>query len=95
MTDQENQPRSGGEADGEPRRTRLGRILAERPEARPRLSRAVGSLLAVILVAIAVLGFLTIWHLRRRAQLIRDRLAPPRRISLPDPLAGPASDLDD
>ena len=72
------------DSGGQPRRTRLGQILTERPEARPRLSRALGSLLATVLVAIAVLGLLLIWHLRRRAQLIRDRLDPPRAVSLPD-----------
>ena len=69
----------------EPRRSRLGQILAEQPEARPRLRLAVGSMLATVLVAITALGLLAIWHLRRRAQLIRDRLAPPRSISLSDP----------
>jgi hypothetical protein len=70
--------------EDEPRRDRLSRILAERPEARPRLRRAIGSLLAVVLAFIAALGVLMIWHLRRRAQLIRDRLSPPRDVSLPD-----------
>jgi hypothetical protein len=58
-----------------PAKSRLARILAERPEARPRLARAVGSLLAVTLVAVAAIGVLVIWHLRRRAGLIRERLA--------------------
>src|SRR5208337_3614829 len=85
MTDRDLQESSGAVGNGgQPRRSRLGQILAERPEARPRLSRAVGSLLATALVAIAVLGLLLIWHLRRRAQLIRDRLGPPRVVSLPD-----------
>ncbi len=85
MTDGDHQESSGAVGNrGLPRRSRLGQILAERPEARTRLSRAVGSLLATALVAIAVLGFLLIWHLRRRAQLIRDRLGPPRAVSLPD-----------
>jgi len=96
MADQEDQARSGTEAaDGAPRQSRLGRILAEQPEARPKLRSAVGSLLAVVLVAIVVLGLLAIWHLRRRAQLIRDSLAPPRKVSLPDLTAGPASDRAD
>src|SRR3974377_1064287 len=53
---------------------------------RPAPDSAVGSasLLATVLVAIAVLGLLLIWHLRRRAQLIRDRLGPPRAVSLAD-----------
>ncbi len=85
MTDRDLQESSGAVANGgQPKRTRLGQILAERPEARPRLKSAVGSLLATALVAIAVLGVLLIWHLRRRAQLIRDRLGPPRAVSLPD-----------
>src|SRR5208337_1697011 len=87
MTDRDSQEPSGAVGNGgqrQPKRSRLGQILAERPEARPRLSRAVGSLLATVLAAIAVLGLLLIWHLRRRAQLIRDRLGPPRAVSLPD-----------
>jgi hypothetical protein len=87
MTDRDSQESSGAVGNGgqrQPKRSRLGQILAERPEARPRLSRAVGSLLATVLVAIAVLGLLLIWHLRRRAQLIRERLGPPRAVSLPD-----------
>ena len=39
------------------------------------------SLLATVLVAIVALGVLAIWHLRRRAQLIRDHLGPPRRFA--------------
>ncbi len=87
MTDRDFQESSGAVGNGgqrQPKRSRLGQILAERPEARFRLSRAVDSLLATVLVAIAVLGLLLIWHLRRRAQLIRDRLGPPRAVSLPD-----------
>ncbi len=85
MTDRDLQNSSGTVGSEEqPKRTRLGKILAERPEARPRLKRAVGSLLATVLAAIAVLGILLIWHLRRRAQLIRNRLSPPRAGSLPD-----------
>jgi hypothetical protein len=95
MSDQGEEARPGEPAAGSPKRTRLGRILAERPEARPRLSQAVGSLLAVILVAIAALGLLAIWHLRRRAQLIRDRLAPPRKVSFPELPTGPANEPDD
>ncbi|QEH34487.1 hypothetical protein OJF2_30260 [Aquisphaera giovannonii] len=68
----------------EPRRSRLGRILEEHPEARPRIRDAVFSLLATALATIAIVGLLLIWHLRRRARLIRERLAPPRRVSLPD-----------
>ncbi len=73
-----------GKTEGQPKRSRLGQILAERPEARPRLGNAVGSLLATFLVALAACGLLLIWHLRRRAQLIRDHLAPSRDVSLSD-----------
>lgn len=68
----------------EPAKTRLGRILADRPESRPRLARAVGGLLAVTLVTVAAIGVLLIWHLRRRAGLIRERLAPRCELSLAD-----------
>jgi hypothetical protein len=70
--------------DGEPKRSRLGRILAERPEARPRLKEAVSSLIGASLVAIAAIGILLIWHFRRRAQILRDRLSPPREVSFPE-----------
>ena len=76
-------PASSG-PDGEPHRSRLGQILAERPEARPRLKSAVSSLIATTLVAFAASGILLIWHFKRRAQLLRDRLAPPRRITYPE-----------
>jgi hypothetical protein len=85
MTDRDPQASpSSVEPGAKPRQSQLGRILAERPEARPRLSRAVSSLIGTWLVAFAALGILLIWHLRRRAQLIRDRLSPPRKVSLFD-----------
>jgi hypothetical protein len=65
-------------------RTRLRRILDERPEARPRLGRAIASLLGTGLVALAALGGLVIWHLVRRGRLIRERLEPPRPVQLPE-----------
>jgi hypothetical protein len=70
----------------EPRRSQLRRILDESPQARNRIGRAIASLGITTLVAIAALGFLLIWHLRRRAGLIRDRLAPPKVVDLIDPL---------
>jgi hypothetical protein len=33
---------------------------------------------------IALVGGLTIWHLRRRARLLHDRARPPRRVSWPE-----------
>jgi hypothetical protein len=65
-----------------PPTSRLGRILREHPEARPRLSEAIGSLLKVVLATLAIVGMLAIWHLHRRARLIRDRLGPPRDVRL-------------
>ena len=68
----------------EPRRSRLRQLL-DRPDARPRVRRAVGSLLATVLVSIAAIGALAIWHLSRRARLIREQLKPPRpNTDLPD-----------
>jgi hypothetical protein len=61
----------------EPRRSRLRQLL-QKPEARPRLTRAVAALLGTGLVSIAIIGALTIWHLIRRGRLIRDALPPPR-----------------
>ncbi|MDE2506600.1 MAG: hypothetical protein KGM43_05275 [Planctomycetota bacterium] len=62
------QPRDGG----------LKRLL-EQPGARPRIGRAVASLMGVGIVTIGVLGVLLGWHLKRRARLIRERLGQPRR----------------
>jgi uncharacterized iron-regulated membrane protein len=66
------------------RRSQLSRILEERPEARSRLGHAVAALLGTFLVAVAVFGGLWIWHIRRRARLIRERLNAPRVVRLPD-----------
>jgi hypothetical protein len=66
------------------RRSQLSRILEERPEARSRLGRAVAALLGTFVVAVAVFGGLLIWHIRRRARLIRERLNAPRVVRLPD-----------
>jgi hypothetical protein len=68
--------------DPEPRRSQLRRLL-ERPDARPRVSRAVASLLAASVVAIAALGGLLIWHLIRRGRLIREGLSRPRPVRWP------------
>lgn len=65
------------------RTSQLRRLLAT-PEARPRVKRAVGSLLAVGVVSIGVIGALIIWHLIRRGRLIREGLPPPREVELPD-----------
>lgn len=76
------------EGESEPaarRKSPLRRILEERPEARGRLGRAVAALLGAGLVALVVLGALLMWHIRRRARLIRERLGPPRIVRWPDP----------
>ncbi len=84
---------SSGKASqaGEPRRSRLRQILDERPEARPRLGRAIAVLLGTGLVAFAAFGALLIWHIVRRGRLIRERLSAPRVIRLPD---FPAQEID-
>jgi hypothetical protein len=69
---------------GEPKRSRLRQILDERPEARPRLGKAVAALLGTTLVAFTALSVLLIWHLMRRARLIRERLNRPRVVELPE-----------
>lgn len=68
----------------EPRRSKLSQILKEHPRERPRIVRAVASLLGVGLVSLTTLGLLVIWHLHRRGKLIRERLNPPRIVHLPD-----------
>lgn len=39
---------------------------------------------SLVLGSIALLTALVIWHLTRRAHLIRQRLGPPRGVRLPD-----------
>ncbi len=75
-----------GDAAGQPaRRSPLKRILDERPEARGRLGRAIAALLGTALVALGLLGGLLVWHVRRRARVIRERLGPPRVVRWPEP----------
>jgi hypothetical protein len=66
--------------------------LLERPDLAPRdrarIGGAVAALLAAGLVAIAAFGALAIWHLVRRGRLIRERLAAPRDVRLPEVGAG-------
>jgi hypothetical protein len=66
----------------EPSRSELSRLLG-RPDARPRVSRAVASLMAASVIAIAALGALVIWHLVRRGRLIREGLSRPRPVRWP------------
>ena len=68
----------------EPPPSRLRRLLQEHPDARPRIGGAVASLLGAVLVALAALGALLVWHLIRRGRLIREGLGPPRVAPLPD-----------
>jgi hypothetical protein len=65
------------------RRSWLRRLL-DRPDAAPRVRKAVASLLGVSVLSIGVVGWLTIWHLVRRGRLIRESLAPPRDVQLPE-----------
>ena len=65
-----------------PAPSRLRRLL-ERPDARRKVVRAVGSLLGVGIASIGVIGALLIWHLVRRGRLIREGLNPPRVVRLP------------
>lgn len=67
-----------------PPRTWL-RDLLGRADARPRVGRAVASLLGVAIVSIGAMSALLIWHLVRRGRLIREQLPPPRDVRLPDP----------
>ena len=69
-----DQPAAGGKPVG----SRLRQILDEKPEARPRLGNAIAALLGTGLVTLVALGGLLIWHIRRRARLVRERLNPPR-----------------
>lgn len=62
----------------------MRRLLEERPEARTRLARAIAELIAATLVALVAIGALLIWHVMRRARLIRERLSAPRAVDLPE-----------
>lgn len=70
-------------ANPPPSRT-LRNVIAENPAARRRIGRAYAEFLAVVLVAIASLTALVLWHLARRGRVIRQRLGQPRPISWPD-----------
>jgi hypothetical protein len=63
---------------------RLRVALEKHPEARPRLGRALATLLGVGVGCIGILGALILWHLVRRGRLIREGLKPPREARLPD-----------
>ncbi|AMV38637.1 hypothetical protein [Planctomyces sp. SH-PL62] len=85
MTREQPQPHDPQAPAAPEPKTRLGRILRDHPEARPRLGRAVGGLLGALLATLAAVGILLIWHLRRRADLVRDRLGNLPAAPLPDP----------
>jgi hypothetical protein len=79
MPDSQNPDPQGASPDGgKPPRSRLRKILDEKPEARPRLGKAIAALLGTGLVTLAALCGLLIWHIMRRGRLIRERLNPPR-----------------
>jgi hypothetical protein len=78
-------------AGNNPPRTRLRKILDERPEARPRIGKAIAALLGTGLVTLAAMGALLIWHIRRRAALMRERLSAPRIVP---PLEIPGQEVD-
>ncbi len=84
-------------ADDEPRRDWLSRIIGQGPAARKRLGEAVAALLGTTLVALGAIGGLLIWHLVRRARIIRERLGPPRIVRMPElpELNGGLHDEDD
>jgi uncharacterized membrane protein len=78
-------------ADEKPKRSRLRRILDENPEARPRIGKAVAALLGSGLVTLLAVGALLVWHIRRRAAFMRERLSPPRILK---PLEIPGEEPD-
>jgi hypothetical protein len=85
MTDPQRPGPAQAAAPGtEPPTSLLRQILQRRPDARPRLGRAVAALLGTALVALAAIGALVIWHLVRRGRLIRQRLSPPRIVRMPE-----------
>ncbi len=92
MSESQNPTPSGATPDGgRPPRSRLRQILDDKPEARPRLGKAVAALLGTGLVTLAALGGLLIWHIMRRGRLIRERLNPPRVVR---PLEPPGHEVN-
>jgi hypothetical protein len=92
MSDSQDPKSTGATPDrGQPPRSRLRQILDEKPEARPRLGRAIAALLGTGLVTLAALGGLLIWHIMRRGRLIRESLSPPRVVR---PLEPPGAEVD-
>ncbi|GAC1466670.1 MAG: hypothetical protein NVSMB9_07480 [Isosphaeraceae bacterium] len=75
----------------DPKRSQLRRLI-ERPDARPRVGRAVASLLGVGVFTIGAMGALLIWHLVRRGRLIRESLTPPRVVPFREFEPGPDRD---
>ncbi len=70
MIDEDGKPSNGPASQpGKPRRSRLRQILDERPEARPRLGRAIAILCGTTLVAFAAFGALFMWHIVRRGRI--------------------------
>lgn len=62
----------------------LREVVAEDPEARRMVGRVYAELLAVLLVAIAGISGLLLWHLARRGRILRSRLSQPRPVDWPD-----------
>ena len=67
-----------------PPRSQLRRLL-DRPDARPRVARAVVALVGTGGVAIGAIGGLLLWHIARRGRLIREGLPPPKPSRPADP----------
>ncbi|GIW88447.1 MAG: hypothetical protein KatS3mg108_2771 [Isosphaeraceae bacterium] len=51
---------------------------------RRRVGEAVRLWGGIALGGVLILGGLTIWHLKRRGWLVRERLGPPRDVEWPD-----------
>lgn len=48
---------------------------------RQRLGRAFAWIIGLTASGVGIVGIFTIWHLSRRARLIRDRLPPPKPLT--------------
>jgi hypothetical protein len=57
-----------------------GRPVPPPPSARQRLGRLARLWGELTLGGIVLITLLSVWHLRRRAALVRDRLGPPRAL---------------
>ncbi len=78
-----NEPRKDGQP-GEPGLPPSGHPGSGTEAGRRRTARAIGMFAGVSLSGVTLLGGLAIWHLSRRARLIRERASPVKDARWPE-----------